>query len=78
MPHGWGHGQPGTRPGVANPTPGVNTNVLAPPDLPDEPSDNRALNGIPVSVSALARWSAHPAGVSTSPVAVTVMSGCAS
>ncbi|GLP78667.1 molybdopterin-binding oxidoreductase [Mycobacterium antarcticum] len=52
MPHGWGHGQPGTRMTVANEAPGVNTNVLSPPDFLDEPSGNGALNGIPVTVVA--------------------------
>ena len=51
MPHGWGHGQPGTRLGVANAAPGVNTNILSLPDFLDEPSGNGALNGIPVTVS---------------------------
>lgn len=51
MPHGWGHGKPGTRLSVANSSPGVNTNVLAPPTLVDEPSGNGVLNGIPVTVS---------------------------
>ncbi|KRE29858.1 molybdopterin dinucleotide-binding protein [Mycobacterium sp. Soil538] len=50
MPHGWGHGKPGTRLAVANGSPGVNTNVLSPPDFLDEPSGNGALNGIPVEV----------------------------
>jgi len=52
MPHGWGHGKPGTRMSVANDSPGVNTNVLSPPDFLDEPSGNGALNGIPVTVTA--------------------------
>ena len=50
LPHGWGHGKPGTRLGVANGSPGVNTNVLSPVDFLDEPSGNGALNGIPVEV----------------------------
>ena len=54
MPHGWGHGKPGTRMAVANASPGVNTNVLSPPTFLDEPSGNGALNGIPVTVSAAA------------------------
>lgn len=51
MPHGWGHGAPGTRMAVANAAPGVNTNILSPPTFLDEPSGNGALNGIPVTVS---------------------------
>ncbi len=54
MPHGWGHGKPGTRMAVANGSPGVNTNILSPPTFIDEPSGNGALNGIPVTVAAVA------------------------
>jgi anaerobic selenocysteine-containing dehydrogenase len=50
MPHGWGHGKPGTRMSVANNSPGVNTNALSPPTFVDEPSGNGALNGIPVTI----------------------------
>jgi anaerobic selenocysteine-containing dehydrogenase len=50
MPHGWGHGKPGTRMSVANSAPGANTNVLSPPRFVDEPSGNGVLNGIPVTV----------------------------
>jgi anaerobic selenocysteine-containing dehydrogenase len=51
MPHGWGHGLPGTRTAVASAMPGVNTNILSPPHFVDELSGNGALNGIPVTVS---------------------------
>jgi anaerobic selenocysteine-containing dehydrogenase len=50
MPHGWGHGKPGTRMSVANNSPGANTNVLSPPTFIDEPSGNGALKGIPVTI----------------------------
>ncbi|WP_082956500.1 molybdopterin-dependent oxidoreductase [Mycobacterium sp. E787] len=50
LPHGWGHGKPGTRLSVANSSPGANTNVLSPPTFIDEPSGNGALNGIPVTI----------------------------
>jgi len=50
MPHGWGHGRPGTRMSVANNSPGANTNVLSPPTFVDEPSGNGVLNGIPVTI----------------------------
>lgn len=50
MPHGWGHGKPGTRMSVANNSPGANTNVLSPPTFIDEPSGNGVLNGIPVAI----------------------------
>jgi hypothetical protein len=35
---------------VANGSPGVNNNILAPPTIIDEPSGNGAANGIPVTV----------------------------
>lgn len=50
MPHGWGHGKPGTRMAVANSSPGANTNALSPPTFVDQPSGNGVLNGIPVTV----------------------------
>jgi anaerobic selenocysteine-containing dehydrogenase len=50
IPHGWGHGKPGTRMSVANNSPGANTNALSPPTFVDEPSGNGALNGIPVTI----------------------------
>lgn len=50
MPHGWGHGKPGTRMTVANRSPGANTNVLSPPTFVDQPSGNGVLNGIPVTI----------------------------
>ena len=54
MPHGWGHGKPGTRMPIANDSPGVNTNILSSPRFIDEPSGNGALNGIPVTVMPVA------------------------
>ena len=39
---------------VANDSPAVNTNILSPPTFIDEPSRNGALNGIPVTVAAIA------------------------
>jgi anaerobic selenocysteine-containing dehydrogenase len=56
MPHGWGHGKPGTRMLIANESPGVNTNILSPPTFVDEPSGNGALNGIPVTVTSADAW----------------------
>ncbi len=52
LPHGWGHGVAGTRLSVANEHAGVNSNLLAPADLFDPISNNAAVNGIPVQVSA--------------------------
>lgn len=61
MPHGWGHGKPGTRMSVANSSPGANTNVLSPPTFVDEPSGNGVLNGIPVTIiDDQARFRAAP------------------
>jgi anaerobic selenocysteine-containing dehydrogenase len=51
LPHGFGHGAPGTRTSVAAQRPGANTNVLIPPTALDEPSGNAAVNGVPVEVS---------------------------
>ena len=51
LPHGWGHDKPGTRQSVAHEHPGVNNNLLAPPDFVDALSGNAAVNGIPVEVT---------------------------
>ena len=51
IPHGWGHGVAGTQMRVAQEHAGVNTNVLADPDLYDPVSGNAVLNGIPVTVA---------------------------
>ena len=52
LPHGWGHGRPGTRLSVANDHSGVNANVLAPGEFVDVLSGNAAVNGIPVTVTS--------------------------
>ena len=52
IPHGWGHGVPGTRMGVAGEHAGVNSNLLADHELFDALSGNAVLNGIPVEISA--------------------------
>lgn len=52
LPHGWGHDQPGTRLGVANAHPGVNANLLNPPNLLDVPSNTQVVNGVPCRVRA--------------------------
>jgi hypothetical protein len=52
MPHGLGHGKDGTRLGVANRSPGFNTNPLSVPEFVDEPSGNGVLNGIPMTIRA--------------------------
>ena len=50
LPHGWGHGAPGTRLGVAAERPGVNSNILTDDRAIDPLSGTSVLNGIPVSV----------------------------
>ncbi len=50
LPHGWGHGVPGTRLDTANAHPGVNSNLLNPPDLVDVPSNTQVVNGVPCTV----------------------------
>jgi anaerobic selenocysteine-containing dehydrogenase len=50
LPHGWGHGQPGTRASVAAAHAGVNANALTDPHALDPLSGNAVLNGIPVQV----------------------------
>ena len=53
LPHGWGHGRPGTRQSVADGRPGVNFNALSDASVLDVPSGTAIVNGIPVEVSAL-------------------------
>ena len=52
IPHGWGHGMPGTRGSVSEAHAGVNSNLLADELLVDEPSGTAVLNGIPIEVCA--------------------------
>ena len=54
IPHGWGHGQPGTRAAVAAEHAGVNTNLLADDLFVDALSGTAALNGIPIEMSPVA------------------------
>ena len=51
LPHGWGHGVPGTRLEVAAEFAGVNSNVLTDGSVIDPLSGNSALNAIPVEVA---------------------------
>ncbi len=53
LPHGWGHGQPGTRMRVAAERAGVNSNILADHEAIDPLSGTSVLNGIPVDVVAV-------------------------
>jgi anaerobic selenocysteine-containing dehydrogenase len=50
LPHGWGHGRPGTRGAVAAAHAGVSANTLTDPLALDPLSGNAVLNGIPVQV----------------------------
>jgi anaerobic selenocysteine-containing dehydrogenase len=50
LPHGWGHGQPGSRHSVAAEYAGVNSNLLTDEQAVDPLSGNAVLNGIPVRV----------------------------
>ncbi len=51
LPHGYGHGLPGTRMGNAAEVPGVSINDLTDPELLDV-SGNSALSGVPVTLTA--------------------------
>ncbi len=51
LPHGWGHGQDGTRLAVAARHPGVNVNQLNDGTALDPLSGTAVLNGVPVEVS---------------------------
>ncbi|WP_304454937.1 molybdopterin-dependent oxidoreductase [Nocardiopsis sp. YSL2] len=50
LPHGWGHGLPGTRMTVAAQNPGVNVNAVTDPSVVDPLSGTAVLNGVPVAV----------------------------
>jgi anaerobic selenocysteine-containing dehydrogenase len=54
LPHGWGHGVPGSGLSVAAEHAGVNSNVLTDGEVVDPLSGNAVLNGIPVTVTPLA------------------------
>ncbi|MFM7059816.1 MAG: molybdopterin oxidoreductase family protein [Actinomycetes bacterium] len=51
IPHGWGHGVPGTDMRVAAEYAGVNSNLLTDASVIDPLSGNAVLNGIPVEVA---------------------------
>jgi anaerobic selenocysteine-containing dehydrogenase len=53
LPHGWGHGVPGTRMRVAEQDPGVNVNNLHDSSLLDPLSGTAVLNAVPVRVTAI-------------------------
>ncbi len=51
LPHGWGHGQPGTALAIANQRPGANVNDLIDAGDVDDLAGTSRLSGIPVRVS---------------------------
>jgi anaerobic selenocysteine-containing dehydrogenase len=51
LPHGWGHGMPGTRLRIAAEHAGVNSNRLSDHEAMDPLSGTSVLNGIPVTVA---------------------------
>ncbi len=50
LPHGWGHGRPGTDLSVASERPGVSVNDVTDDGFVDTISGNAALSGVPVTV----------------------------
>ena len=54
LPHGWGHGRPGTRLAVASERPGVSFNDLADETLVDPLCGTARLNDVPVEVTLAA------------------------
>ena len=54
LPHGFGHGRPGTRQARASKVEGPSYNGLTDPEFLDGVSGNAAVNGLPVSVSRIA------------------------
>jgi anaerobic selenocysteine-containing dehydrogenase len=59
IPHGWGHGAEGVALNVAREHAGVNSNVLADPEVLEPLSGTAVLNGIPVELAPVR----HPAAV---------------
>lgn len=53
VPHGWGHGVPGTKMAVAAGKAGVNSNILTDDKEIDPLSGNAVLNAIPVNLQAV-------------------------
>jgi hypothetical protein len=52
LPHGWGHGLPGTRLTVAAQRPGANLNTLLDDQLRDPLSGNAVLGGVAITMIA--------------------------
>jgi anaerobic selenocysteine-containing dehydrogenase len=52
VPHGFGHGRPGTRLAVAAAEPGASANDVTDEQFVDPVSGTVALNGVPVEITA--------------------------
>jgi anaerobic selenocysteine-containing dehydrogenase len=61
LPHGYGHGRPGTRLRVANAHAGVAANTVTDETLLDELSGTTRMNGVPVTVEPVERTPARRA-----------------
>ena len=53
LPHGWGHGQPGTRMGLAAERPGANLNAVLDDRQRDPLSGNAVLSGVAITMAPL-------------------------
>ncbi len=53
LPHGWGHDKAGVQMSIASKQKGVNCNALTDDKFFDKLSGNAALNGVPVTISAV-------------------------
>jgi anaerobic selenocysteine-containing dehydrogenase len=59
LPHGWGHGQPGTQMAIAASQPGANLNALLDENQRDPLSGNAVLSGVAVEMQPVAQAVAH-------------------
>ena len=59
LPHGWGHGQPGTHMAIAESQPGANLNALFDENRRDPLSGNAVLTGVAVQMEPIAQPVAH-------------------
>ena len=71
IPHGWGHGRPGTRLATANAHAGVSINDLTDASRVDPISGNAAFCGVPVRVTACT----DPKAVTPTPADPTTSNG---
>ncbi|WP_224364423.1 molybdopterin oxidoreductase family protein [Hyalangium versicolor] len=63
LPHGWGHGRPGTRTRVANAHAGVSANDITEPAFVDQLSGTAALTGVEVTIERVATEATQAAPV---------------